>query len=122
MFEKVILSYAKSMGRPDVLETLKNNYEVIKSDPTVSTEYLQSLFTENKRAIKELLKADTQLEHDMVVACLIDETIDYMNIMGYAKEAQYLQNVYEETFGGLVAKRMWELARDFGKTNTTNTR
>lgn len=107
-----IIEYAQIKGDEIVTNTLIEKFEVIKLHPDVTIDGLQFIFTEKKNKLKQLLKEGTEHEYMIALACLLDEVIDYTNLMGESQAAQVLQGVYEKLFTNLISQRMWEIARD----------
>ena len=115
-----IIEYAQIKGYHDVTETLIEKFDIIKLHPDVTIDGLQFIFMDKKTKLKQLLKDGTEHEYMIALACLIDEVIDYTNLIGESQAAQSLQGVYERLFTNLISQRMWEIARDQTNTTTPN--
>jgi hypothetical protein len=120
MKKEDIIKFAQAKGDPNVTKNLIANFELIKRSPDLTMENIQFIFGNTKKNLQELLVRDDEFSYKISVACLVDEVMDYMNLIGEESIAQQLQRVYEELFTGLIAERMWEIARETTYPTKTN--
>lgn len=116
MTKEAIIKFAEGLHDSVATEVLRTNFDTIKNHPDVSMEGIQSVFTEKKVKIQDILRGKTEHEHRIAVACMIDEVMENLNAIGENEVAQGLQRVYEDLFTALISQRMWEIARESANT------